>query len=173
LVLTIDYPLYKQCDPAWGNDQMGVVGQDQDDDTICHQGCAMSSVSMVIAGYNISIDGEVSTPKTLNQWLRKNNGYTCMDGDCCNLVLNAPDRIAPTQIKSLGEPLTPALNDLVKMVSQGEIAIAHVRNRTHFVLLTGFTQPDIFTVLDPAYPATTYTYDEIHDILLYQFFPLK
>jgi len=150
---------------------MGVVGQEAQDDTICHQGCAMSSVSMVLAGFNITIDGMISTPQTLNMWLRKNNGYICLDGDCCNLILDAPNKIAPTKIRSLGEPMTPFLPTLQKMVDMGLIVIAHVRDRTHFVLITGYEQPDIFNVNDPAYPTATYRYSEIHDILLYDISP--
>lgn len=31
------FPLYKQCDPRWGSDQMGVPGMNAEDDTICGQ----------------------------------------------------------------------------------------------------------------------------------------
>lgn len=51
------FPLYMQCDPAWGQDEMGVPGMGAQDDTICHQGCAMTSLSMALAGYNITING--------------------------------------------------------------------------------------------------------------------
>jgi len=149
---------------------MGVIGKDEYDDTICHQGCAMTSVSMAIAGYNISIDGAVSNPKVLNDWLRKNNGYICLaEVDCCNLELAAPDRISPMHIKSMGEPLTPNLLALQKLIDDQFVVVAHVRNQTHFVLVTSYSQPNIFHVLDPNYPVSTYLYSEIHDILLYQF----
>lgn len=55
--LGVTFPLYKQCDPQWGESQMGVPGHDAEDDTICHQGCAMSCVSMALAGYNITVNG--------------------------------------------------------------------------------------------------------------------
>lgn len=51
------YPLYMQCDPRWGNDPMNGT-------TICAEGCAMSCVSMALAGKNISIDGVPSNPRT-------------------------------------------------------------------------------------------------------------
>eukprot|EP01125_Pyxidicula_operculata_P012030 TRINITY_DN3941_c0_g1_i1.p1 TRINITY_DN3941_c0_g1~~TRINITY_DN3941_c0_g1_i1.p1 ORF type:complete len:188 (-),score=29.29 TRINITY_DN3941_c0_g1_i1:17-580(-) len=168
----LTYPLYKQCDTKWGQQEMGVPGQ-AEDDTICHQGCAMSCVSMALAGFNITIDGQVSTPETLNNWLRKNNGYVCLGGDCCNLVLDAPNRIAPLQVKSLGEPLTPFLPTLQKMVQDGLIVIAHVRNRSHFVLLTGVVLPSSFLVNDPGFDQKIYHYSDIHDILLYDFINTK
>lgn len=52
---------------------MGVPGQSSDD-TICSQGCAMSSVAMALSGYNFTIAGQTITPGVLNDWLRKNNG---------------------------------------------------------------------------------------------------
>ena len=66
------YPLFKQCDPAWGDDIMVTK-------TICSVGCLMSSVSDGLAGWNISIpDGDAAVdanPGTLNTWLQKNDGY--------------------------------------------------------------------------------------------------
>jgi hypothetical protein len=32
----------------------------------------MSSVAMALAGYNITIKGQIATPGTLNQWLVQN-----------------------------------------------------------------------------------------------------
>jgi len=134
---------------------------------ICKGGCAMSSVAMALAGYNITIDGEVPTPKNLNNWLKKNDGYHCISGICYNLVLDAPDRISPGHVKSLGEPPVPFLDSLVRLVKSNFVVIAHVKDQHHFVLVTGFQAPNIFTILDPFYPQTTYQYEEIHDILLY------
>lgn len=69
---------------------------------------------MALRGYNVTIDGENATPQTLNRWLRKTNGYkkfllitvryVCAGGDCCNLVLDAPNNLAPERIRNLGEP---------------------------------------------------------------------
>lgn len=137
---SVTFPLYKQCDPKWGQNEMGVPGHEAEDDTVCHQGCAMSCVSMALAGYNITINGtffflrdlrtivgfrgltrvgQTATPGTLNDWLRQNDGYLCASGDCCNLVLDAPARLSP-RVKSLGEPNVPPLETLVKWVKQGK-----------------------------------------------------
>lgn len=72
------------------------------DNTICNEGCAMSSLAMALAGFQIHVGGKLSTPHTLNQWLRENNGYHCIGSDCANLVLNAPEAVAPKRIKCLG-----------------------------------------------------------------------
>ena len=165
------FPLFHQCDPEWGNTTMGVLhpnGKGKDD-TICHQGCAMSCVAMALNGYNITINGQAATPASLNQWLRNNDGYTCAADDCCNLVLDSVNQLAETQVRSLGEPLVPFLPSLRKMVESELIVIAHVQNRGHFVLVTGISGPESFFVNDPFYKRKEYHYSEIHDILLYDF----
>lgn len=62
------YPLYKQCDPRWGNDTMVTT-------TICSVGCLMSSTAMALAGHGIGIGGAQADPGSLNAWLRTHNGY--------------------------------------------------------------------------------------------------
>jgi hypothetical protein len=42
---TRTYPMFKQCDTAWKNDQLGTSSN-----TICSAGCLMSSASMGLAG---------------------------------------------------------------------------------------------------------------------------
>ena len=63
------YPLYKQCDPKWGNDQLGTSSN-----TICRAGCLMSSVAMALSGCGISYN-----PQSLNHWLKGHGGY--VNGD--------------------------------------------------------------------------------------------
>lgn len=155
---------------------MGVPGQDAEDDTICGQGCAMSSVSMALAGYGVQINGAVPTPQSLNNWLRKNNGYHCMDNDCCNLVLDAPTWIAPNQVRCLGESdQAPFLPTLRKMAEAGIVVLLHVPNPGphHFVLMTGLVPGNetAFAVNDPYYTKFQYDYTEIHDVLVYDMLP--
>jgi len=50
------FPLYKQCNSSWGGNEMGTNGNGERS-TICGEGCAMSSLSMVLAGMGISING--------------------------------------------------------------------------------------------------------------------
>lgn len=49
-----------------------------DTKTICDVGCLMSSTAMALAGTEINISEDPfteSTPKTLNEWLKNNDGY--------------------------------------------------------------------------------------------------
>ena len=65
-----NYPMYKQCDPAWAHDQLGTSTTN----TICSAGCAMSSVAMGLSGV-----GSNYNPGTLNQWLKGHGGYVSGD----------------------------------------------------------------------------------------------
>lgn len=44
-------------------------------ETICEVGCLMTSVSMALRYYNISIYGHPANPGNFNKWLRSNGGY--------------------------------------------------------------------------------------------------
>jgi hypothetical protein len=69
-VLARTYPLYKQCDSRWGNEQLGTSSN-----TICKAGCAISSVAMALTGC-----GHNYNPGTINTWLKNNGGYVGGDG---------------------------------------------------------------------------------------------
>jgi hypothetical protein len=161
------FPSYKQCDPRWGNDTMGTVGNGERS-TICGEGCAMTSVSMALAGLGAKgSDGKPVTPKTFNEWLINNGGYLCAGGDCNNLNLTAPERFNRS-MTLIGESPKPSFNKIVHDIkSRAVIHVAHVRNNSHFVLL-GYTAADGsegFFVHDPFYPATVYPYANITDII--------
>ena len=188
LAAPLSFPLYKQCDPAWGDDEMGVPGPGERD-TICHQGCAMTCVAMALAGYGYTLPGQTSalpTPGTLNEWLVTHSGYRCAAGDCNNLVLDSPDVISKGMFQLVGEwggkccggkesqpPLVALQQQLNASTSdQNMVFIAHVRNNTHFVLLTSWdSDVDAFRVNDPGFNVTHYSFDDMSDILMYSVFP--
>jgi hypothetical protein len=45
-IFTRNYPLYKQCDQQWANDQLGTSPVN----TICRAGCLLSSSAMALKG---------------------------------------------------------------------------------------------------------------------------
>eukprot|EP00692_Jakoba_bahamiensis_P003827 EC687649.1.p2 GENE.EC687649.1~~EC687649.1.p2 ORF type:complete len:204 (+),score=70.41 EC687649.1:85-696(+) len=165
-IIPTSYPLFLQCDPAWGNDTM-------ESSSICREGCAMSALSMALAGKGYLIAASTNiTPGTLNAWLRTHDGYTCIAGDCNNLVLDAVNRLAAAgKIAFVDEVEKPAKPEQVLAnMLQNHVYIAHVHNRGHFVLVTGFESTDFNTVYvnDPFYPSKTYAYDtDIADMLHY------
>jgi len=147
-------------------------GTNRSKDTICIQGCAMSSVSMMLSGKGFqSLMDQKTNPGSLNDWLRANQGYTCIGGNCNNLVLDAPNKISPQHIHFLSEKEKPTLKILQSyIIAENPVVIAHVRNRTHFVLVTGFdssNNQNTIYVNDPFFNVTYYLYEDIADALLY------
>ena len=121
------FPHYLQCNGTYGNDTMGVPNQNSDS-TICGQGCAMTSVSMGMAGLGLNIDGKYPDPNLLNQWLRNNNGYTCIDGNCNNLVLWKIDDISAGHlVVTDNQSLThPSMNDIRRgLDAKDTVILAH------------------------------------------------
>lgn len=142
----------------------------------------MSDVSMALAGLNFTIPDPTSktqvtsNPGTLNNWLKANNGYICLDGDCNNLVLWMPDNITNNHLQiTNGTSLTyPSLFDIRRgLDAQDVIFIAHNPSISHFVL---FTQPsfgwmdETFHVNDPGFNATMYNFNETGGYLQYNIY---
>lgn len=141
-------------------------------DTVCNEGCAMSCISMALNSFGFVIKGNTPNPGTLNAWLVDNEGYLCIDGNCNNLALPQVQKIGIYgHIKFIGEIFRPNLTRsyLRKALDSDMVVIGHVRNRTHFVLLNGSEDYDnTFTVLDPFYNSTTYSYEDIYDAIVYK-----
>lgn len=168
LVIPFEYPLFKQCDSRWSDDLM-------DTKTICQVGCLMSSTSMGLAGTNIPIKQIPlieSTPKSLNEWLKNNEGY---DGSNdlieTQVPLINPDRIVwPADAFHKTNDL--AFSEVVSYLEKGRVVIGNVNNGGHFVLLTGYSNDnDTFAVNDPGYDKNTYSYSK--DIVGYRIFDME
>jgi hypothetical protein len=134
------YPMYKQCDAKWGNEQLGTSSN-----TICKAGCLMSSVAMALAGC-----GKNYNPGTLNSWLKANGGYVSGDlfvwGSVNKLGLSYVGKVANSGIQG-------ALN-------ANEIVILNVHNGGHWVLAHSMSGSTI-NVNDPGYNTASYTLSEI------------
>jgi len=187
------FPLFKQCDPRWGSNEMGVPGSGPGEhDTVCHQGCAMSSLAMALNGYGIEVPtasgGAVAAdPGSLNAWLAANRGYTCVDGDCNNLVLDATLKLSGGHVQLLGEwggpccggtAAKPSIEDLQSgLAADGDghlVFIAHVRDNHHFVLLTAWDAAvNAFAVRDAGFNISHYPYANMSDVLIYSVLPPK
>lgn len=107
------YPLYKQCDPRWAEDVIGINAPATDRKTVCAVGCLMSSTSMALAQRGILIDGKPSTPGSLNTWLRANGGYLAGTND---LEESAVAGVSPTRISWTNSSMHRT-NDLGKLSS--------------------------------------------------------
>merc|ERR1711916_381930 len=177
------YPHFHQCDPEWASDPMGPLSECSacgcTPAAVCQQGCAMSCVSMALAGRGFSLPPTFGslpiTPGSMNTWLRSGSppGYVCAGGDCNNLVLARPNELSTPsvgKISFVSEAEKPAYTVLKQWIRDERVVIAHVRDRTHFVLLVGWDTANptpAFLVNDPGFNSTSYTYDDIADVILY------
>ena len=167
------------------NKLRGVPG-DGEQATVCLEGCAMSDVSMALAGLNLTIPDPynansmiTANPGTLNNWLKANQGYICLDGDCNNLILWIIDNLTNNHLQVRnGTALTnPSLFDIRRgLDAQDAIYIAHNPSISHFVL---FTQPsfgwldETFYVHDPGFNATIYNFNETGGYLIYNIYGIS
>ena len=139
-VFARNYPMYKQCDSQWANDQLGTSSN-----TICKAGCLMSSAAMALAG-----TGHSYNPKTLNQWLKANGGYA------------RGDEFVWASINKLGLTFgnfVPNAN-IKANLDAGKVVICNVHNGGHWVLAYGYNGDNIL-VNDPGYSTTSYTLAQI------------
>ncbi|WZN65504.1 peptidase_C39_2 domain-containing protein [Chloropicon roscoffensis] len=145
------YPLFKQCDPEWGSDYIKTK-------TICQVGCLMSSISMGLAGWKISLDGSPSNPGNLNNWLLENDGYT----DSNNLIEDALNALVPGMWSQSGMHTTNdiSVDDLKDLMNHDYIVVANVMKGRHFVLATGYDGWDTVYVNDPGFDNTQYSYSQ-------------
>ncbi len=136
LALSRSYPMFKQCDPRWGGEQLGTSSG-----TICSAGSLVSSVAMSLAGTGLSSD-----PLSLNAYLKAiAGGY--INGDTLNwfainpMGLTFEDKIQNNQIKHY--------------LDLGKVIFCNVRNGKHWVLAYGWTDDSIL-VNDPNYDLQSY-----------------
>jgi len=134
------YPVYKQCDAKWGNEQLGTSAN-----TICKAGCLMSSVAMALAGI-----GKNYNPGTLNTWLKGHGGYASGDllvwGSVSPLGLSYAGKVANSNIAS--------------SLAANHIVILNVHNGGHWVLAYSMSGNTI-NVNDPGYNTASYALSEI------------
>jgi len=74
---------------------------------------------MAMAGLGAKINGEAVRPDTMNQWLESNKGYTCIAGDCNNLVLAAPGSLPGSPLSFVSEKPKPELREMREAVTAG------------------------------------------------------
>lgn len=137
--MQIQVPNYRQGDPRWANQELGVS-----DVTIGGYGCAISCVAMVDSKFD---PANPWNPGQVDEWFTKHDGY--VDG---NLV--AWDRIHRLLPNTLWQgwdqtPSTPAPIQKIKdHLNAGGLVILEVRfggnpNLMHFVVGVGYNGDDI------------------------------
>ena len=146
------YPLYKQCDSRWGSELIYTK-------TVCQVGCLMSSISMGLSGWKISVAGNPSNPGTLNSWLKENSGYTTGN----DLIEDALNALVPGIWSSSGmhkkNDISP---ETLLTLFDNSIVVANVMHGRHFVLATSWSpsDPDTLGVNDPGFSTTSYSLED-------------
>ena len=107
---------------------MGIKGHGEQN-TICNEGCAMSSMSMALAGLNITLPGNITiNPGEMNSYLQAAQLYQCYDGDCNDLEVVAPESFTPI-VQLDPSNILPPIDDVASGIDAGnKIFIAHVRS---------------------------------------------
>lgn len=152
VVQPCSWKLFKQCDSRWAQHPLGTSSN-----TICSDGCAMSSVAMSVASKGETINGTAITPgaeplrtrdrmgcrahrpahaasppaDTLNRWLTEHSGYADKD----LIVWNAVSALGALHTTDSTHSLP--IDKLRDHVKQCHPVIVNVRNGTHWVLVTG------------------------------------
>jgi hypothetical protein len=103
----------------------------------------------------ILIDGQPSTPGTLNAWLRKNGGYVPGTDD---FEESAAEKISPVHIRwtnsSMHRTNDLEWSEVVALVDSHAAVIINVMHGGHFVLVVGYDQKlggDTLFVNDPGF----------------------
>jgi ABC-type bacteriocin/lantibiotic exporter with double-glycine peptidase domain len=141
LALSRTYPLFKQCDSRWANDELGTSG-----DTICKSDCLLSCIAMGLAG-----TGHDYNPGTLNKWLKANGGISGYQ-----IIYSKLSQIG------LGYDGSCSSGDVKTKIDQDKIVCMHVHNNGHWVLGYAYSGNTI-TVNDPGYPSTSYPLSDVSD----------
>lgn len=149
----LNVPLYGQCDEPWGDvDYL----DHSTTKTLCDAGCALTCCVMVVRYYGVTNgpNGEDVTPRTLNNWLKKNHGFVGRDivwAAVARFTQLAKSRNNNNSVKYVGpiqrvKQYTQSIVDTD--LSNGKPVILNVKNSKHFVVCTG-KSGTIYSMNDP------------------------
>jgi len=155
------YVLYKQCSSPWGTETLGTGS-----DTICAAGCAMSSVSMILATWGEKVNGQTTNPGTLNTWLINNGGYA--SGDL--IVWASINKLGTVQFSNIYSGTgSLSAEELRSNVDKSKPTVVNVRDGAHWVLVVGYQSNSSteFMVNDPGFSQTSYEYSCMSNYVVY------
>eukprot|EP01092_Planopodium_desertum_P011671 TRINITY_DN5358_c0_g1_i1.p1 TRINITY_DN5358_c0_g1~~TRINITY_DN5358_c0_g1_i1.p1 ORF type:complete len:188 (+),score=22.64 TRINITY_DN5358_c0_g1_i1:97-660(+) len=158
-VIPCHWILYKQCNSTYGSNHLGTSGSE----TICSAGCAMSSVSMILASNSIKIDSKTANPGSLNSWLTSHGGY--VDSDL--IVWNSVAALG--HVSMIEDVPNISRTDLKAYINKCDGVVANVRSGTHWVLVIGYDTADenTFYVNDPGFSVNSYDYTTMINFVAY------
>eukprot|EP01086_Lenisia_limosa_P007360 TRINITY_DN27018_c1_g1_i1.p1 TRINITY_DN27018_c1_g1~~TRINITY_DN27018_c1_g1_i1.p1 ORF type:complete len:190 (-),score=23.72 TRINITY_DN27018_c1_g1_i1:80-598(-) len=148
---------YKQCDDRWKNEKLGTSSV-----TICHAGCAMTSLAMITDTWNKN--STTYTPHVMNNWLKRHGGYASGDLLVWGAINKLPFISLNTRVRGNME-----INKLRSYVNGGYGVIANVHNGGHWVLITSEKANGVFNVNDPGSSHVfTYNHSDMVGFAIYK-----
>lgn len=167
--IPLQYKFYKQDDPIWENDI--VITK-----TLGKIGCLITCLSMILYSLKIKlkINNEyiIATPRTLNIWLKNNNGYDNENNYINEKVLNVNKNTQKWKY-ILYYKNTLSYKKITTLLDEKNIIIGIVKsivnkNGFHYILITGYsTNNNIYYVNDPKHDITKYSYEDILKYKIY------
>ena len=151
-----DPPFYTDCDKTWYKILIGNGTK-----TICEAGSIISSMASAIAGFNIQINNNDVTPKSLNKWLISHNGYIADD----IYVWTTVSKLGFTFIgfDSTGAQAAVAFKS-------GKVVLINVMSDTNWALVTDVYldgNNEYLVVMDPGYNYALYPFDDVDNVGIY------
>lgn len=126
------FPYFSQLDPRWSDEVMGISTM-----TIGSSGCELTSLAMLLAGFNVTVIGESVNPSTLNKYLKQEYGWIMRS------------EIRWPVLWSLGiQAVGPfkAFEEIAKNIAGGNYCILTID--IHWVLAVGISEGN-YVVMDP------------------------
>ena len=141
-------PLFRQGDPAWRTERLGVSGEGP---TLAHAGCALTACAMALS----RLGGTVVTPDALLRHLRGSGGFRgpLVDWSVAGAVVPGGPRACPGDLDraALDRELDAGRPVLLRVVHE-----VHGESREHWICLTGRDpRSGRYTANDPATGRTT------------------
>lgn len=141
---SMDVPVFGQRQDPWQSDKLG-----SGPTTIGQEGCALTSVAMILKYYKIATD-----PRDLNNWLKNNSGYSGSDGNLIRWDVAAGRSGGTVSFTGRNDwSSVPAdLGVINSELDSGYPVIAEVRlsGYQHFVVITGH-DGGTYSINDPWY----------------------
>ena len=159
---TISVPVFLQTAPAiWAQDTYGNYSNGDTVNTISEWGCWMTGAAMIVDYWAQRNSTSFHTnPRTLNTWLRQNQGYDASHGVVhAKVAKYAMDNNVPLYYQGIISGRNDVvLNDYMLSGNPVIIRVSNSAGGTHFVVATGKTIQNgqsTYLINDPIYGATT------------------
>lgn len=154
------FPYFSQKDPQWAQneyDSANTFGPFFCGTTIAGCGCATTSAAMLLKfhGVDKAPNGQPTTPQTLNDWLKANNGYSfgaVKWNSIASYAIKANQNFGTQKIKFNGVGPANDLSLLQNDLTAGKPPI--LQQPGHFIVATG-TQGSTYSIHDPAFQNKT------------------